>query len=75
MKYFHENGIAYRDLKLDNILLCPDGHIRIADYGLCKENMLLGNTTSTFCGTPEFMAPEVRRNLFWFILSNENRFY
>ncbi|CAA93697.2 protein kinase C (PKC)-like Pck1 [Schizosaccharomyces pombe] len=59
LKYFHENGIAYRDLKLDNILLCPDGHIRIADYGLCKENMLLGNTTSTFCGTPEFMAPEI----------------
>ena len=59
LKYFHENGVVYRDLKLDNILLTTDGHIKIADYGLCKKDMYYGSSTSTFCGTPEFMAPEI----------------
>lgn len=59
LKYFHANGVIYRDLKLENILLTPEGHIKIADYGLCKDEMWYGNKTSTFCGTPEFMAPEI----------------
>lgn len=59
LKYFHDNGIVYRDLKLDNILLTTKGHIKIGDYGLCKEDMWHKSTTSTFCGTPEFMAPEI----------------
>lgn len=54
----HIDGFV-RDLKLDNILLTLDGHVKVADYGLCKEDMWFGSTTSTFCGTPEFMAPEV----------------
>jgi classical protein kinase C/novel protein kinase C epsilon type len=59
LEYWHQNNILYRDLKLDNILLSTDGHVKIADYGLCKSGMAHGVVTNTFCGTPEFMAPEI----------------
>ena len=59
LEYFHANNMVYRDLKLDNILLGVDGHIKIADYGLCKVLEAFNGRTNTFCGTPEFMAPEI----------------
>ncbi|KAL2913685.1 Serine/threonine-protein kinase [Polyrhizophydium stewartii] len=59
LEHLHRYNIIYRDLKPENILLDCHGHIALTDFGLCKENVAYDQTTNTFCGSPEYLAPEV----------------
>ena len=55
----HNNNVIYRDIKPENILLDNDGHVKIADFGLSKPNMEYNDMAYSFCGSPEYMPPEM----------------
>ena len=59
LDHLHSLGIIYRDLKPENILLDSEGHIKLTDFGLSKESIFDEKKTYSFCGTVEYMAPEV----------------
>ena len=56
----HKNNILFRDLKPENILIDQVGYIKLADFGMSK--ILKSEKTYTYCGTPEYLAPEIVTN-------------
>lgn len=61
LDYLHRHGIVYRDLKPENMLVTSKGYIKLCDFGFAKY-IGIGQKTWTFCGTPEYVAPEVILN-------------
>lgn len=60
LEYLHKNGVIYRDVKPENILIDSEGHIKMTDFGLSKGGLeLTGGRTESFCGTTEYLAPEI----------------
>ena len=59
IEYLHKHNIIYRDLKPENILISSDGHIKLADFGLAKENVTNDIPNKTFCGSPQYLSPEM----------------
>lgn len=59
IEHLHAHDIIYRDLKPENILIDSEGHIKLADFGLAKENVSNDKTTTSFCGSPAYLSPEM----------------
>jgi serine/threonine protein kinase len=62
LEYLHSENVIYRDLKPENLLLTQEGHICLTDFGIAKEGLSDNDRTDTFCGTPEYLAPEILEN-------------
>ncbi len=60
IEYLHQSGVVYRDLKPENVLIDSEGHVRLTDFGLSKSGLeATSGRTESFCGTPEYLAPEI----------------
>ena len=59
IEYLHQHDIIYRDLKPENILIDSDGHLKLADFGLAKENVNINIPNKTFCGSPQYLSQEM----------------
>ena len=59
IEYLHQHDIIYRDLKPENILIDEEGHIKLADFGLAKDNVSTNVPNKTFCGSPQYLSPEM----------------
>ena len=62
LEHLHAKGIVYRDLKPENIMIDFKGHVKLSDFGLAKLEQKSSQQMKTFCGTPEYLAPEIIEN-------------
>eukprot|EP00826_Nyctotherus_ovalis_P046754 TRINITY_DN5319_c0_g1_i12.p2 TRINITY_DN5319_c0_g1~~TRINITY_DN5319_c0_g1_i12.p2 ORF type:complete len:180 (-),score=32.52 TRINITY_DN5319_c0_g1_i12:444-983(-) len=74
LEELHRREVIHRDLKLDNVVLDKNGHALLTDFGLSKEGVKTGEYTNTFCGTMQYLAPEILshsghgRSVDWYLL-------
>jgi len=66
LDYLHNNNILFRDIKLENILFDANGRIKITDFGLSKPEVDEDEITYSYCGSPEYMAPEMLTKYLFF---------